>query len=258
MSLVLLLSCLPLGLAAGLIAGLLGVGGGLLLVPALAVLLPWLGAVEPAQALPMAVATSLGSILITAPVSAAAHAVRGAVDFRATGLLAPGLVLGAAGAGWIAGDLPVRILALILAGFFLFIAWRLTRPDPRSERGLRPRSIVLPAGLIVGALSALVGIGGGSLVVPLLLRLGLGIHRAIGTAAACGLPIAIGGVLGWSVSARGDVVFWWPGAWVLGSMSALSAPFGAALAQRAPARTLRRLFAAFLVLSAGAIAWRHR
>ncbi len=252
----LFLLCLPLGLAAGLLAGLLGIGGGLLIVPALALSLPLLGMLPPQEALPTAVATSLASILITAPASAAAHARRGAVAWPAVFALAPGLALGAAAAGAAGGSLPVRALALIVAGFFAYAAWRLGRERAARAIGLAS-GWLLPAGLGIGALSAMVGIGGGTLVVPLLLRLGLGIHRAIGTAAACGLAIAVGGTLGWGVGARGEAVLWWEGALLIGLSSALAAPFGAALAHRAPARLLRRLFAGFLLLSGVAIACKH-
>lgn len=254
---VLLLSCLPLGVAAGLIAGLLGVGGGLLIVPALAFLLPSLGGLPQEAALPTAVATSLASILITAPVSAASHLRRAAVDWRAVLWLSPGLLAGALLAAVVMSGWPVRTLALVLAVFFAYAAWRMIRQErPRPEKAVAVVGL-LPAGLGIGALSAVVGIGGGTLIVPLLLRLGRSIHRAIGTAAACGLPIAFGGVLGWHLGPRGETALWWEGALLLGAGSALSAPLGAALAHRASARRLRQLFAAFLLLSAAAIAWRH-
>jgi uncharacterized membrane protein YfcA len=260
-----LLVCLAVGAVAGLLAGLLGVGGGLVIVPALVWLLPPLG-LDPDFAMHVALATALASILFTSTASTRAHGKRGAVGWREVGWLSPGLVLGAWLGALFAAGLSSASLRLIVAGFCLFAAWQLAFGGVRALKGgeARPHGPGLAAsGLGIGALSAVVGIGGGSLTVPLLIWHGVVPVRAVATSAACGFVIAAAGAGGWIFAGRSEPpafdgmlgFVWWPGALALGATSVLAAPLGARLAHALPAHALRRVFAGFLLLVALALAW---
>ena len=253
----LICALLAIGAVAGLLAGLLGVGGGLVIVPALALILPLAG-LPLDHVMQVALGTSLCSMLATSPSSALSHARRGSVHVDAVRWLSPGLVLGALAGAQLAALLTSANLTLVVALFCLFAAAQMSLPQVGVHRERLPGAGVLAGfGLVIGALSALVGIGGGSLVVPLLVWYGLAPVRAVGTAAACGIPIAIAGTLGyviggWSLGAQlpdwsiGYVYL--PAAALIAATSVLNAPLGARLAHRLPAQGLKRVFALLLVL----------
>ncbi|GMU43291.1 MAG: sulfite exporter TauE/SafE family protein [Xanthomonadales bacterium] len=253
-----ILTLMLIGALAGVLAGLLGVGGGLVVVPALAFWLPSRG-VAAADALHAAVATSLASICVTATASAWAHHRRGAVDVRALAWLAPGLLLGSGGGALLVAHVPATALTLFVAAFCGYAAWQMSRPRLVADVAgapLSPRWLV-PGGLAIGAVSAAVGIGGGSLTVPLLYRLGASLTRAIATSAAAGLPIALAGTLGYMCARTPPTLSGWAVglvdfrlALMVGSLSVLTAPLGASLAHRWPVRRLRGVFAAWLLLVA--------
>ncbi len=241
---------LCLGAIAGLLAGLLGVGGGLVIVPVLAAFLPHQG-VPPAFALHAAVATSLASIVLTGAASGYAHFRRGGVDVAALGWLLPGLLIGSGGGALIVASLSRTTLALIVAIFCFFAAWQMMRPrgDPKSAS----RLWLLPSGFGIGALSSAVGIGGGSLTVPLLHRLGAPLTRAIGTSSVAGVPIALAGAFGYATANSPPGMS--NGSWgfvdlkvaaTIGAISVLTAPIGAALAHRWPVARLKLFFATWL------------
>jgi uncharacterized protein len=245
------------GAFAGLMAGLFGVGGGLIMVPILALLLPFLD-VAPAVTMQVAIGTSLAVISFTSLSSAAAHHRRGGVDVAALLRLAPGLIVGAWLGAAVADRLSGELLRTIVGtGALLVAAQMALGRQPTGTATTRPGGIELfGAGTVIGAASALIGIGGGSLSVPYLSLRGLGIHRAVGTAAAAGIPIAWGGAAGfiyngWDVPgiptpALGYVLL---SAWVgMGLFSVLTAPLGARLAHAARPQTLKRGFALLLVV----------
>ncbi len=252
------LTLMLIGALTGILAGLLGVGGGLVVVPALAFWLPLRG-IGPADALHAAVATSLASICVTSLASASAHYRRGAVDLRALGWLTPGLLLGSSGGALVVAGIPAPALTLFVAGFCLFAAWQVARPRAlQAHTAPRiPARWLAPGGLAIGAVSAAVGIGGGSLTVPLLYRLGAPLQRAIATSAAAGFPIALAGTLGYMSAATPAALSAWAVGLVdfklalaIGSLSVLTAPIGAALAHRWPLARLKRVFALWLLLVA--------
>jgi hypothetical protein len=248
-----------LGVVAGLLAGLLGVGGGLVLVAALAWLLPTQG-VPAAAAMHAALATSLASIVITATASASSHHRRGSVLWPTVAWLLPGILLG----GWLGSGLATRIsgdsLRWLVAGYCLLAALQLAMGWPRARPMLAesPRGPGLSlAGIAIGAVSALVGIGGGSMTVPLLVWRGVAPVRAVGTSSACGVGIGLAAALGYAT--RAAVPGMPPGSWgyvalpaALGiaATSLLAAPYGARLAHRLSGVTLKRVFAGFLLLVA--------
>lgn len=254
-----LLILLPLGLLSGLLAGLLGIGGGLVMVPVLLWWLPQQGLAS-ADALHVAVATSLAAIVLTAAMSGWSHWRHGAVQLGLVAWLAPALIVGSYAATALVAALSRSALQLFVAGFCLFAAWQLARsrkPQSRDPNGQRAEPVwLLAGGGLIGAISAAVGIGGGSMTVPFLAWRGVALPRAIATSAVCGLPIAIAGSIGYLsqptvAGLRGGVgLVAAPVALLLGVASLLTAPLGAKLAHRLPVATLKRIFAAFLALIA--------
>lgn len=251
------LTLMLIGALTGILAGLLGVGGGLVVVPALAFWLPLRG-IGPADALHAAVATSLASICVTSIASAWAHYRRGAVDLRALAWLTPGLLLGSSGGALVVAGIPAPALTLFVAGFCLFAALQVARPRaPQAHTAPQlPVRWLAPGGLAIGAVSAAVGIGGGSLTVPFLTWCNVSIRQAVATSAACGLPIALAGSIGFVVTGLNAANL---PAWSLGYVygpalagiafvSMLSAPLGAKFAHTLPTEMLKKIFAGFLAL----------
>ena len=256
-----LLLALPVtGATAGFLAGLLGIGGGFVMVPVLA----WLfAAIDPAAApyaVHTAIGTSLATIVPTSLASARAHWRRGGTDVAALRLWAPLIVLGAFGGGALARGLEADALARAFGLFVGVLALHLALP-----RGL-PVMRDPPAGpvatrvvaVLVGLLSALMGIGGAVLSVPALRASGLTMHRAISTGAAIGFFIAVPGTFGyvaagWGVADRPALSLGFVNvpAWgLLLPFAVAMAPLGAALAHKTNAERLRRAFALFLALVA--------
>lgn len=250
------------GLTAGVLAGLLGIGGGLVIVPALTWWLLGHGA-DSDLAVPMAVATALGSMLLTSLSSIGFHARRGALDWACVARLGPAVAAGALAGAWLAVQISGPSLARVFAVVAGLIALRLLfgAAIPPFAHPATPRGWWL-AGPAIGAISAMVGIGGGSFNVPYLVRNGYPIVRAVAVAAACGWPIAAAGSLGFiaqgwdQVAWPGTLGYWYvPGVILIGSAGMAGAPAGVWLAHRLPADGLRRLFGAFLLLVAVRMAW---
>ncbi len=251
-----LLIYLALGAVAGTLAGLLGVGGGLIIVPVLALVFEARG-FAPGLIMHLAVGTSLATIVFTSISSVRAHHRRGAVLWPVFARLTPGIIAG----GWLgallADRLPSDSLRWIFGLFELLVAAQMAwsvRPAPR--RRLPGRSGLALAGGAIGGLSALLGIGGGTLTVPFLVWCNVQMRQAVATSAACGLPIALAGAGGFIFA--GQAVPDLPGAALgyvylpaLGGIvvaSTLSAPFGAAIAHRVKGETLKRAFSVLLAL----------
>jgi uncharacterized membrane protein YfcA len=254
-----------LGAIAGVLAGLLGVGGGLVLVGALAWLLPLQG-VPPEQAMHAALATSLASILVTGASSARSHHRRGSVLWPTVAWLLPGLLLGAWLGSGLATHLKGDVLRWGVCGFCLVMAVQLLaqwpRPQVRPEQAPAPRGPGLSAaGGVIGVVSALVGIGGGSMTVPLLIWRGVAPVRAVGTSSACGVGIALASAAGYAMHAPAQAMpagslgyVYLPAALGIGIASVLAAPTGVRIAHRVEPRTLRRIFAGFLLAMAWVVA----
>ncbi len=251
-----LLLYLALGAFAGVMAGLLGVGGGLIIVPVLA----WIFRGQQMTGtviMHVAIGTSLATIVITSISSVRAHHGRGAVLWPVFWRLTPGIVLGAWLGAVVADALPSVVLGKVFAVFVLAMAAQMgfgAKPAPHRE--LPGRLGMLAAGGVIGAVSAIVGIGGGSLTVPFLTWCNTSIRQAVATSAACGLPIALAGALGFVVTgwSNPDLPAWSLG-YVYGPAlvgiaitSMLSAPLGARLAHTLPTETLKKIFAVFLAL----------
>jgi uncharacterized membrane protein YfcA len=246
------------GLAAGFLAGLMGVGGGVVIVPALV----WVFASEgfaPHALMHLAIGTSLMTIVATASAAAAAHHRRGAVRGRVLAGLAPGLLLGAALGGQLARQIPTTSLRFVFACFLLFVSLRLLwGGQPQASNRSPPTAIQVLVGATIGAVSALVGIGGGTLTVPYLVWSGLPLRQAVGTSASAAIPLALSGaasfaLAGWNVGGLPEAssgYIYWPAFAALAPAAVLMAPLGARLAHRLPTAVLRRSFGALVLLIA--------
>ncbi|GAB6197025.1 sulfite exporter TauE/SafE family protein [Lysobacter xanthus] len=250
-----------LGAVAGVLAGLLGVGGGLVLVAALAFLLPHFG-VPAEAAMHAALATSLASIVFTAAASARAHARRGAVLWPTVVWMVPGLLVGGLIGSAIAVNVPGAVLRLGVAGYCLVAAAQLMLARPRAENaGVVPRGPAMSlAGAVIGVVSALVGIGGGSMTVPLLVWRRVAPVRAVGTSSACGVAIGLGSAVGYmlhrpdgGLASHAVGYVYLPAAIGVAVASVLAAPWGTRLAHRISGPQLKRVFALFLVAVAASL-----
>lgn len=249
------------GAAAGLLGGLLGIGGGLLVVAALSLALPALGVPKP-EVMHVSVATSMATIVLTFVSAAAAHIRRGSVLWPSWTWLAPGMVAGGFAGAQIAQVLSAPELRWVIAAFCAFMAWRMAfgktnARDPAAAEHVPRSPWLLPAGAGIGALSAAVGIGGGSMTVPLLVSLGAKPVRAVGTSTVCGLALAISSVLSYALAVHsppqplpwGSVGYLYlPAAAVSALTSMVLAPVGARLAHAVSGAALRRAFALFLLV----------
>jgi len=249
---------LATGVVAGVLAGLLGIGGGVVIVPALLVVFA-AGDVDPAVRVQLAVGTSLATIVLTSLSSAASHHRKGALHLRFALDFVPGLAVGSVGGAMLAIWLPGPALQRIFAGFLVLIALWLVFGKTPSAAGRRTLSAParLLGGLVIGGISAMVGIGGGLLSVPLFVfAAGLTIHHAVGTAPALGLVLSLVGtttfvIRGWGETAlppgtAGYVALVPAAVIAVGTVSC--APLGAWLAHRLPRRALERIFAVLLVV----------
>lgn len=243
------------GAVAGVLAGLLGIGGGLVIVPLLTF-------VFKAQQLPahyilhMALGTSLASIVFTSISSFRAHHARGAVHWGVVRTISLGILTGTFSGTWVAAQLSSRFLSGFFVAFLYYVALRMffnVRPKP--YRTLPGKGGMFAMGNLIGGVSSLVGIGGGSLSVPFLVRCNLPVHSAVGTSAAIGFPIAVAGAAGYVLNGLavptlpdGSLGFVYLPALVgISLASVLTAPLGVRLAHRLPVLHLKRLFAFFLV-----------
>ena len=252
-----LLGFLALGAIAGVLAGLLGVGGGLVLVAALAWLLPAQGVVPVDAAMHAALATSLASIVFTAMSSARAHARRGSVLWPTVAWMVPGILIG----GWLGSRLAVgldgRWLRWGVAGYCFIAAAQMLLAKPRAggdERCVPRGPVMSAAGGVIGVISALVGIGGGSMTVPMLTWRGVVPVCAVGTSSACGIFIGIASALGYGLNAPDGALpdhalgyVYLPAAICVAMASILFAPLGTRIAHAISGPMLKRVFALFLL-----------
>jgi uncharacterized membrane protein YfcA len=255
----LLLELGALGIGTGLLAGLLGIGGGMVMVPFLTSILAQRG-VPGDLAVKMAIATAMATILFTSLSTMRAHQRRGAIRWDIVRGMAPGIVAGglAAGAGVFA-LVKGQALALFFAAFVGYSATQMLRAvAPKPSRQLPGRGGQAAVGGAIGFLAGLVGAGGAFIAVPFMTRCNVPIHQAIATGAAIGFPIALAntaGVVigGWSQPAVLPGAFgflYLPALGVIALASVLIAPLGARWAHALDVRQLRRIFALMLYLLA--------
>jgi uncharacterized membrane protein YfcA len=255
---------LAMGCFGGFSAGLLGIGGGMVLVPFMTMIFAAEG-FAPELIVHMAIATSLATILFTSISSMRAHHRHGAVLWNVVRLLTPGIVLGSVIGPWIGKQMNTSALALFFGLFVAFAATQmLLNKRPEGTRALPGPGGMVAAGGVVGVLSGLVGAGGGFISIPFMSWCSIRIHNAVATSAALGFPIALAGTIaniyyGWNEpglppGALGFV--WLPALAIVVVASMLVAPFGAKLAHRLPVQKLRRIFAAILYALAAYMLWK--
>jgi uncharacterized membrane protein YfcA len=256
---------LALGAAAGFLAGLFGIGGGMILVPFLTLILTAHGA-PLEHVVHIAIATSLATILFTSISSLRAHHRHGAVLWPVARALAPGIVVGAAAGAQVAALLPTAPLAAAFAGFVGLSATQMLRNrKPKASRQLPGALGLAGAGGLIGVVSSLVGAGGAFVSVPFMVWCNVAIHRAVGTASALGFPIAAAGTAGYVVAGWRELgapawpyagFVYLPALAAIVAMSVLTAPLGARLAHAIDAAPLKRGFALLLYLLAGYMLWK--
>jgi len=253
------LSCALLGCLVGFLAGLLGIGGGLIIVPFLSAILVHFNLVEFDQVMVIAIATSLASIIFTSSSSAFAHHKRNNIPWDITPWIMGGVALGALISGFVAGSIPSKILKIIFAICVTFIALRmLINSKQETHRKLPQKPVLTVITASLGGLSGLLGIGGGALLVPLLTNFSVNMRKAIGCAAACGIVIAIFGTFGyissgWSVTQinQGFIGYvYLPALLAIVSTSAIFAQLGAKATQYLPVKIIKKIFAVILSIIA--------
>lgn len=241
---------------AGILAGLLGIGGGIIIVPVLAQVFIHQG-VAPAVLMHVAIGTSLGTIVITSLSSIRAHQKHDAIDWRVFRRITPGILIGAMLGALLAKQIAGDTLRIAFSLFMMLVATQMAFGNAAApHRGLPGRGGLLLAGGLIGTVSSLMGVGGGSMSVPYLTWCNMAVRRAVATSAAIGLPIAVSGSLSFMVTGwqQTDLPPWSLGYFNLPAFagivvaSTLSAPLGAALAHRIEPKLLKRLFAVFLLI----------
>lgn len=261
----LILMMLATGIVAGILAGLLGVGGGIVIVPVLEFALGILG-VDPAIRMHIAVATSLATIIPTSIASTRAHHARGAVDFTLLRSWGGPVLLGSAMGTWIAAQTDSNTLAAIFGTVALLIAVKMMLPLENKTL-----SSSVPTGFLgstiplsIGTLSSMMGIGGGTFSVSILTLMSKPIHKAVGTSALFGLLISLPGTAGFIVTGWGhpslpmgslgfvNII----GFLLISPMTVLAAPLGAKIAHKLSQRHLSITFSLFLFLLGGRMLYR--
>jgi Predicted permeases len=263
--LLLVAALLATGLTAGFLAGLLGIGGGIVVVPVLVSVFAHFG-VDPGVAMHMAVGTSLGAMVPTSIMSARSHHKRGAVELDVFKRWAPAVVVGVVLGTLIAGFVRGQVLTALFGIVALLVAINMVvRGEARPVWAQLPEGLGLQAiAAAIGLISSMMGIGGGMLSVPVMSACSYPIRQAVGTAAATGTLIALPGAIGFILSGWGE-----PGRppFSLGFVSlvgfalivpatVLAAPFGAKVAHTINARWLRLTFVVFLFFTGGRMLWR--
>lgn len=246
---------LGLGAVAGLLGGLLGVGGGIVVVPVLLYTFRAQG-FAPEVLTHMAVGTSLATIVVTSISAIRTHHKKGAVDWSLVRILAPSLVIGSIAGSLIAHQMQGRLLEILFGAFAILVSLQMLSGKQASGHSDLPGPAGLwSAGGLIGTGSSIFGIGGGSLTVPYLSWHKVPMQIAVATSSACGLPIALAGTIGfivngWHVpeqaaSSLGYVYL--PALTGIGLSSLIFAGLGAKLAHRLPAATLKKVFAGVLL-----------
>jgi uncharacterized protein len=260
---VIFLASLLLGAVSGVSAGLFGIGGGLIIVPVLAILFTQQGFATDLVMI-MSVATSLATIICTSLSSVLAHHRLNAMVWDKVFRLGPAIILGAVVGAIIADQMPKALLRPVFVIYLLYCAINMALASkPKPGRATSSKSVDSIAGFIIGALAAIMGIGGGTLIVPFLVYFQMPMRNAVAVSSACGLPIAVAStvsymLLGQSVAQLPDWSIGYvylPAFWGIVITSVFTAPMGAKLAHKIPAQELKRYFSLLLFTMAAKLLW---
>ena len=247
---------LGMGAVAGTFAGLLGIGGGIIIVPVLALVFQSQGTSIDVL-MHVSIGTSLATIVITSLSSIRAHQKHKAIDWQVFRTITPGILLGGFLGAAIANVISGKDLKLIFAVFMLLVAMQMYFGNTsKPHRHLPATPGMLSAGTMIGTMASLMGVGGGSMTVPFLTWCNMEIRKAVATSAAIGLPIALAGtagfvITGWGIEERPVWSFGYvnlPAFLSIVFASTLFAPVGAKIAHRVSPLRLRRFFALFLLI----------
>lgn len=252
------LGYLAIGGVVGLFAGMLGVGGGLLIIPSLAYALEAQGFPRE-YVLHIAIGTAMASIMFTSVSSTRAHALRGSVRWDIARAMTPGILVGSLLGAILAKFISTRMLALYFAAFVCYLAINMVTGTRTKVGAQPPGSIgIFTAGFVISGLCSLLAMGGAVMTVPFMLRWRISMVQAIGTAAAVGFPIALGGTVGYVMSGWDSALPKWsigyvylPALAALTFASVLAAPLGARIAHRVPDKVLQLIFSSLLLVLAG-------
>lgn len=260
--LMLIIYCALLGSGVGFLAGLLGIGGGLVIVPILSSILLYLAVLPAEQVVIVAIATSLASILFTSTSSAIAHHKNGNVPWSLAPWVMTGVALGALISGFMASLLPENIVRLVFAVSVTLIAIKMfyssTKSDSSVERKMPNKGALTFFTTITGGLSAMIGIGGGAVLVPLLTFFSLDMKKAIGCASACGIVIALFGSIGYISSGMSHFSLedgfagfvYLPALLGIVCTSWFTAPLGAKATHALPVPLIKKIFSVLLLVTA--------
>jgi len=244
------------GAVVGVLAGLLGVGGGLVIVPMLVFIFSS-QEIPPSMTMHLALGTSLASIIFTSISSFMAHHRRRAVHWDIVRKIVIGILTGTFLGSCFASILSTNVLKVFFIVFLYFVSVQLlSNRKPKASRELPGRTGMFATGNAIGFISSLVGIGGGSLSVPFMVWCNIVVHHAIGTSAAIGLPIAVAGTAGyifngWGVPDLPDYSIGYvylPALFGIAAISVLTAPLGAKLAHSLPVGKLKKIFGILLII----------
>jgi len=247
---------LILGAVVGFFAGLLGIGGGGIMVPVLTAYFLYKN-VPVDYVVHLALGTSMASIIVTSASSLYAHQQHQGILWHVVKVMVPGVLLGTFAATYLATHISSHALAIFFAIFMAYVSLQMfLNIQPKSSRAIPGKAALVSTGAGIGAVSAIVAIGGGSLTVPFLTWHNVNIKKAIGTSAAIGFPIAIAGTLGylingWSSSFKQDYLFgfiYLPAVLLISLVSYFTAPLGAKLAHKLPVPVLKKVFSLFLLV----------
>ncbi|WP_248289461.1 sulfite exporter TauE/SafE family protein [Thalassotalea sp. Y01] len=247
-----------IGTLVGFLAGLLGIGGGLVIVPALVMLLPKFG-VAKEIVMPIALASSLASIVVTSSMAAFNHHKLGNIPWRLTKKLMIFVAIGAVIGANLADLLPAKTLTWLFASFVIVLAtYMLLSIRQTVQRDLPSKRVLKAVSAFTGVISSLMGISGGAVLIPFLTYCGMNLLHAIGISTACGMIVSLFGTMAFMIAGLGNPnlpdwslgYIYWPAVLGIASTSTILARYGVKLANRLPVKTIKKVFAAFLILVA--------